>query len=147
MTKRLLKLACIAVAAAAAIIASAMIFLNTRTERAAEMADLQAMRAAESVARLTWKDKLPDQPEEYWYDGANYALIPATEPKPARYGQGTERAGGAVKAFRDETGKAYPYDETRNYFGGILRVTVSSRDGALRVDMDWVQSEAGSNAR
>lgn len=123
---------------------AALVILHSfsqKLEHDLEMVDLQGMRGAEAAALLLWRDRLPEEPVEYWYDPAAFTLLPAQEPKPKHGGKGTQRAGGALKDFEAETGKHYDYTETRDYNGQVLHVTVGSEDGTLRVDLDWVPGE------
>ena len=121
------------------LIAVMVVFLFKRNEeRTLEMADLQAMRSAEAAALLEWKNAGPLEHEEYWYDAWGYRLYPATEEKPAGFGAGTTRRGGAVRKFKRETGKEYEYSEGQSYRGLVLFVTVENMDGEPLVTVNWV---------
>lgn len=109
-------------------------------EYAYEMADLEVMRNAEDTAKLLWFNKLPDEPVEYWFAPGELRLLPITDPIPRHCGMGTKRAGGAIKDFEAETGKAYDYSEREDYRGKSLCVTVSSVNGALDIRVHWVIS-------
>ncbi len=102
------------------------------------MADLQTMRSAEAAASFLWRDRLPEEPVEYWFEPATIQLIPISEPMPASYGAGTRRNGRAVKVFEDQTGTSYAYSGREDYTDKILHVLVSNEDGDLHVSMDWV---------
>ncbi len=136
--KRKLTVILIVLALAAAIALTVIHLLGQRTEYNLEMADLQGMRVAEASAHLLWKDKLPEEPTEYWFDAGSFTLVPGTEPMTMVYGAGTEKAGGAMKDFEAETGKHYEYSETQSYNGMLIHVTVKDNEGTLQVDVDWV---------
>lgn len=106
-----------------------------------EMADLQAMRNAELTAVLKWKDKLPEETTEYWYNPNSFELIPASEPKPESHGLGRKGKGGAVREFEADTGLSYEYDEGTDYTGKVIHVTVSNKGGDLDIKVDWVNAE------
>ena len=128
-----------AVVAAAAI--AVCIYFNLMEESAYETADLQAMRDAEAAAMLLWREKLPEEPIEYWYKPQDMKLISVSESMPAPYGMGTERRSGAVKSFVNETGKAFDYSSVEGYTDKVLHVIVSSKDEVLDIRVDWVQCE------
>ena len=136
--KRKLIVILIALALAAASALTAIHLLGQRTEYNLEMADLQGMRVAEEAAQLLWKDKLPEEPAEYWFNADSFTLVPIDEPMTMVYGAGTEKAGGAMKDFEAETGKHFDYSETQSYKGMLIHVTVRDNEGTLQVDVDWV---------
>ncbi len=117
-------------------------FYVKNVEYAYEMADLQAMRAALESAAFQWKDKLPDEPVDYWYDAAAFSLIPAGDDKPSPSGAGTQRFGGAKKDFQQTTGITFAnYNEAENYIGKLPHVMVYGKNGELMVSIDWVDAE------
>lgn len=136
--KRKLTVIILALAAVISVAFTLIHLLGQRMEYKLEMADLQGMRAAEAAAQLLWKDKLPDDPVDYWFDAGTFTLVPGDEPMTMVYGAGTERAGGAVKDFEAETRKHYNYSETQSYSGKLIHVTVKNDEGTLLVDVDWV---------
>lgn len=114
------------------------IHFSRKTEYACEMADLQTMRSAEAVAALMWRDKLPEDPAEYWFDSRTMQLIPTSEPMPEPYGAGTKRNGYAEKDFQDQADASYDYSGREDYTDRVLHVFVSSQDGRLNIAIDWV---------
>ena len=113
-------------------------FMLRNTEKANELADLQAMRGAEATAKMMWIDEVPEKPEEYWYSANTFELIDATESKPAPYGMGVKRSGGAKKDFQAETGLVYEYSENEDYRDKVIHVVVNKDDaGELRITMNW----------
>ena len=113
-------------------------FMLRKTEQSNELADLQAMRGAEATAMMIWKDKVPEEPVEYWYSANTFELIDATEAKPAPYGLGTKRSGGGSKSFQNETGLNHEYLESKDYTDKVIRVDVDKDDaGELRIRMNW----------
>ena len=116
-------------------------YYSRNEEYAYEMADLQAMRCAEELAQATWYDTLPTEPVKYWFDAANYSLILESDPKPAPYGMGTKRYGGAVKSFQKETNLFFQYNESEDYRGKILLITADKDAGQLTVGVNWVDAE------
>ena len=114
---------------------------NNSAEKPNEMADLQGMRGAELTAMVEWKDKLPEETVEYWYNPDTFELIPVSEPKPESFGLGTKGAGGAVKEFEEQSGTNYGYDEKTDYRNKVIHVTVSNNDGALDIKVDWVDAK------
>ena len=130
-------LACILIAIIAVVLFAQF---SRKTEYAYEMADLQTMRSAEAVATLLWRDDLPEEPVEYWFDSGKIQLISVSDPMPEPYGVGTNRNGHAVKAFNIQTGKVFEYSENDDYTGKILHVVVSNKNNGLDIRMDWVQN-------
>ena len=116
-------------------------YYSRNEEYAYEMADLQAMRCAEALAQAKWYDSLPTEPVKYWFDAANYSFITESDPKPAPYGIGTKRYGGAVKSFQKETNLFFQYNESEYYRGKIILVTVDKNAGKLTVGVNWVDAE------
>lgn len=116
------------------------IYFRRREEKACELADLLVMQNAYDTALLLWHDRFPEEPEEYWYRPKDMRLIPASEPMPPACGMGSERKGGAAKAFYSEAEKLFDYSETEDYTDKSIRVTVSEENGALHIVVDWVQS-------
>lgn len=114
---------------------------SSEEESSSEMADLQGMRGAELTAMQEWKDKLPDEPVEYWYNPDTFELIPISEPKPDSLGLGKKGEGGAVDDFEADTGMSYEYDESKDYTDKVIHVTVSNSDGELDIKVDWVDAE------
>ncbi len=114
---------------------------NSAIEKPSEMADLQGMRGAELTAMLKWKDKLPDETVEYWYNPNSFELIPVSDPKPVSHGLGKKGKGGAVEEFEAETGLSYEYDEGMDYTNKVIHVTVSNKAGELDIKVDWVDAE------
>lgn len=142
--KRTLIAAFIGSVIAVATILIILFILDTKNEYAAEMIDLQGMRGAEATALMLWKDKLPDEQIDYWYNANSFELIPAVEPMPQQFGSGTEKAGGAVKDFVDQTGKHFIYSEKQDYSNCVIHVVVLNNDGNLQVDVDWTERQ-GNN--
>ena len=117
-------------------------FYVKNVEYAYEMADLQAMHSALQSAVLKWKDKLPDEPVEFWYDAAAFSLVPASDNKPLPSGAGTQRFGGAKKDFQQTSGLSFvSYNESESYIGKLPHVTVYGENGELMVSVDWVDAE------
>lgn len=122
------------------VVAAAVFFWHFRRmeEYAYELADLEVMRNAEDMARLLWYGKLPDAPVEYWFSPGELSLRPITEPIPRHCGMGTKMTGGAVKDFKEKTGKTYNYSEHDDYRDKALLVTVDNSNGTLDIRVDWV---------
>ncbi len=117
------------------------VYFNQKLENAYEMTDLQTMRSAEAAAALLWRDNLPQNPVEYWFDADSLELIPASEPRPEAYGAGTGRVGHALKNIDDKYTSLAGYSESADYTDKILKVVVSSKDDDLDIDMEWVSNE------
>ena len=83
-----------------------------------------------------WKDKLPENTVEYWYNPDTFELIPISEPKPDSLGLGKKSKGGAGEEFKKETGLNYEYDEGTDYTNKVVHVTVSNNDGELDIKVD-----------
>ena len=121
---------------------SVFAFYAKNEEYAYEMADLQAMRVALESAALQWKDQLPDEPVDYWYDAAAFTLVPAGNDKPSPSGVGTQRFGGAKKDFQQTSGLSFvSYNESESYIGKLPHVTVYGEDGKLTFSIDWVDAK------
>ena len=116
-------------------------YFNRKLEYAYEMTDLQTMRSAEAAAALLWRDNLPENPVEYWFDANSLELIPASEQRPEAYGAGTGRVGYALKGFDDQHITLAGYSEGADYTDKILKVVVSGKDDELDIAMDWVPEE------
>lgn len=117
------------------------VYLNNESEGKAELADLTAMYDAELAARITWKNKTPEQPVEYWFDANQFKLISADEPKPPACGLGTARRGGGIVSFKAQHGESYAYDESEDYRDKVIYVRASVVDGNLDVAVDWVKAD------
>lgn len=109
------------------------------TEYAYEMADLQAMRGAIVSAQMEWKDELPEEPVEYWYDAMALSLVPVSGEKPVPCGAGTRKFGGAVRYFTEMSGFQFTnYNEAENYKGKLPHVIVREVDNELEIQVDWI---------
>lgn len=117
--------------------------LAKKTEHDYEIVDLQVMRSAEAAAMLKWKDKILEEPVEYWFVAKTAALLDISQKKPQPYGLGTSKAGGGFKDFEADTGIAYyNYSEKENYGGKVIHLVVSADEsGALHIEMDWVSAD------
>lgn len=130
--------------ACATIVAIIIIFsayLEKIEEYSYEMADLQAMRNADVTAMMKWKNKLPDEMTEYWYDPHSFELIQTNNPKPESHGLGRKRKGGAVEEFESDTNVSYEYDEGTDYNNKVIRVIVRNEEGKLDIRVNWVDAE------
>lgn len=114
-------------------------YLSVKAEHELEMADLQAMRIAESVAMMKYKDKMPERATAYWFDAKSNSLIPASEPMPEPYGMGNELDGDAYEDFLDETGEQHEYKEQTDYSNKVIKLTAEKgSDGKLKTTVKWV---------
>lgn len=121
------------------IAAAVAAYMLKQVEFSYEMADLQTMNAARASAELKWREKLPEEPVEYWYDGSSYSLVPTSGKKPKPCGSGTRRIGGAVKEFQKENDlQVDTYNESESYLGKLPRVTVRKAGDELSISIDWV---------
>ena len=110
------------------------------TEYTYEMADLQAMNNAISAAKMEWKDQLPEEPMEYYYDAKTYGLVSIGQSTPDPCGFGTTKFGGATRDFLRTTGIDFSnYSESESYEGKLPHVVVDKEDGELLITVDWVE--------
>ena len=112
-------------------------FFTQNIEKQHERSDLELMRMAEGVTRILLIKKGAEA-EEYWLNANAMMLLPSSFDKPAGYGSGTSRAGGATKDYLDENGVlTLDYDEKTDYTDKIIMVTIDPETEEVAVR--WVE--------
>lgn len=115
-------------------------YLNME-EYAYEMSDLQIMGNVASAVQIEWKNSIPDELVEYWFDATTCSLVPISDSKPFPYGLGTQRYGGAVRDFQEQTGiKFKNYSDAESYKEKLLHVAVYEQDDGISIALDWVDA-------